>query len=29
MKPGCGIREAASVYGDRFEIPFKKVYFKV
>jgi nitroreductase len=26
---GCGIREEHGVYGDRFRIPFKEVYFKL
>jgi nitroreductase len=26
---GCGIRGESGVYGERFRIPFKEVYFKL
>jgi nitroreductase len=29
MVLGCGIRDAQGVYGERFRIPFKEIYFKI
>ena len=26
---GCGIRLEEGVYGERFRIPFEKVYYKI
>ena len=28
MVIGCGIRMPEGIYGDRFRIPFKEVYFE-